>query len=193
MGPDLSASVAAAAEALAEGGVIVLPTDTVYGLAARLDSPAAAEMIYDLKGRPDDKALQVLVPDVSWLSRLAEPRAAATVLAEAFWPGALTIVVPDRGGATIGLRAPDHALAQAVLAAAGPLRATSANRSGEPTPHELSDIVELFGDGVAVYLDGGRIEGTASTVVEVVDDDIRVSREGSIATREIMRVLEGSI
>src|SRR5205085_6312307 len=114
--------------AIARGGVVVIPTDTVYGLATRADNPAGIERIYELKGRPAEKPFQALVAGADALDELAEPTEAARRLANAFWPGPLTIIVTARAGAPdalvyegrIGLRAPDHRVPLALVAASGP-------------------------------------------------------------------------
>lgn len=190
-------AVAAAARSLDRGGVIVLPTDTVYGLAARADDARAVERIYELKGRDSDKPLQVLVSGSQWPSELAEASAAAQRLARAFWPGPLTIVVTaaasapahlvsDRG---IGLRAPDHPAALALARASGPLAATSANHSGEPTPSTIEAIRDLFGSSVDVYVDGGTIDGAASTVVDLTGAEPLIVREGAITSQALKNAI----
>lgn len=180
-----------AVSALVRGGVVVIPTDTVYGLAAKADNDEAVDRIYELKGRPRDKALQVLVPDVTWLDRLGHPSDEVRVLAECFWPGPLTIVMPTDADTTVGLRMPDHPLALEVLEGAGAVAATSANRSGEETPSDAASIRELFGDGVDVYVDGGTIEGVVSTVVDMTGPEPLVVREGALTADEITRALGG--
>lgn len=182
-----------AVAALARGGVVVIPTDTVYGLAAKAGHDVAVNRIYALKGRPREKALQLLVPDVSWLDRLGRPSEAVRVLAERFWPGPLTIVVPGHTDEAVGLRMPDHPLALDVLASAGAVAATSANRSGAETPRDAASIRELFGEGVDVYVDGGTIDGLASTVVDMTGAEPRVLREGAVTADEITRALGRSI
>jgi tRNA threonylcarbamoyl adenosine modification protein (Sua5/YciO/YrdC/YwlC family) len=181
-----------AAEALARGGVVVIPTDTVYGLAARFDDATAVRRIYELKGRPSDKALQVLVPDEGWLDHLGAPSASAHVLAQRFWPGPLTIVVAS-GSETIGLRVPANEVTLELLKRTGPLAATSANQSGRQTPGDIESIRTLFGDGVDCYVDGGRIDGTASTVVDTTRGGAEIVREGAISSVDIAAALEKSI
>lgn len=183
-----------AAQALAGGGVVVVPTDTVYGLAACADDADAIDRIYELKARPRDKELQLLIPDAGWLDRLARPSSAARRVAERFWPGPLTIIVPAvDGDAPVGVRVPAHPIALDLLARVGAVAATSANRSGEPTPRDIGAIRELFGDGVDLYLDGGAITGAASTVVDLTGTDPEIIREGDVTRAAIERVLEGSI
>ncbi len=155
-----------------------------------------------MKGRAADKAMQLLVPDPTWLERLGTPTDVARRLAERFWPGPLTLIVraseaaPARlvSDGTIGVRVPAQESCTAILARSGPLAASSANRSGEPTPADIGSIRSLFGDGVDVYVDGGLIDGPASTVVDLTaPNGARIVREGAISADEIESVLASSI
>lgn len=193
--------IADAAAALARGGVVVVPTETVYGLAVSPSDPGAVERLYALKGREPGKPLQVLVDGAAGIGRFGLPSEDADALAAAFWPGPLTLVVRAAPTApasvvsdgTIGLRAPDHPAARALIDAAGPVAATSANRAGEPTPTDVASIRALFGTGVDVYLDGGRIEGSGSTVVDVTGAHPIVLREGPITADAVSRAVGKSI
>jgi tRNA threonylcarbamoyl adenosine modification protein (Sua5/YciO/YrdC/YwlC family) len=184
----LLTSVPEAAAIARAGGIVVVPTETVYGLAARPTEELVARL-FELKRRPRDKSVQLLIPSIDAMAELGEPSPDAIVLAEAFWPGPLTLVVrasdaaPDAlvDDCRIGLRVPGHALALDLLARCGPLAATSANLSGDPTPSAISDIHDLFGSSVDAYIDGGEIVGTGSTVVDVSRDEPRVLREGPIS------------
>ena len=190
---------ALAAEAASGGGLIVLPTDTVYGIGARLDRPAALAALFGAKGRPRSLPLPVLVDGVDRARTLGVFEGAAERLAAAFWPGPLTIVVPRReslradiggDGTTVGVRVPDHAGVRALLELTGPLATTSANRSGEPTPSTVEGVAGVFGDAVAVYLDGGTARGGApSTVVSVAGSTVTSLREGALAFPDILRAL----
>lgn len=190
-----------AVAALERGEVVVLPTETVYGLAARVDRLSAIEKIFELKGRDTEKVLQVLVPDASWLERLGEPSAACRALARAFWPGPLTLIIRARadtptavikdGG--VGIRVPDNAATLAVLRDAGAVAASSANRSGESTPDNIDAIRTIFGDGVAVYLDGEMIAGSGSTVVDMTTDEPKLVREGPLPFDRVKSVVAESI
>ena len=185
--------------ALRDGLVVVLPTDTLYGLCADPFNPRAVDRVFALKQRPRDVALPVL---------LAEPGDAGAVgdvssplvqrLIEAFWPGALTIVVPRRDDVaidvgkvegTIAVRCPDHDVLRAVTTEAGPIAVTSANLHGQPTPETAAEVAAQFGDGVAVVVDGGPCTGQPSTVVDCTGDGVRVLREGRLPWGEIERVL----
>jgi len=185
--PQIDGAVAA----LRRGGVIAIPTDTVYGLAAALDRRDALRRIYAIKGRSGDKALPILVAGPEELSRFSrEVSPAVRALADAFWPGALTIVVPatadvpsevTRGGDTVGLRMPDHPLALAV---------TSANRSGGLEARTAEEVHERLGNRVAFVVDGGRSgDGPASTVVDATVVPFRILRLGAIGQDDIQRAL----
>ncbi len=188
-----------AVSALDRGGVIVIPTDTVYGLAARADRDAAVRRIAELKGRPLDKAVQMLIPDVTWLETLGQPTDAARILAGRFWPGPLTIVVKASPEApavpvaegTIGLRVPAHPLALEILRRSGPVAASSANLTGRPTPSDIAGVKRLFGDEVDVYVDGGEVAGDASTVVDMTRDRPVIVREGALSAAEIDEAAKG--
>jgi tRNA threonylcarbamoyl adenosine modification protein (Sua5/YciO/YrdC/YwlC family) len=182
----------AAVSAALAGRLVVLPTDTVYGIGTRPDDSAATARLFEAKGRPRELELPVLVASTEDAWRIAVFDRRATAVTDAHWPGALTIVLPrerrslewDLGGdpATIGVRVPDHPLAVAILARTGPLAVTSANRTGEPTPGSCDALVDVFGDAVDVYVcQEDRPPGLASTVVDLTGDLPRVLRQGSVA------------
>jgi L-threonylcarbamoyladenylate synthase len=191
-----------AVDAVRAGRLIVLPTDTVYGLAARPDDPAATGALFAAKGRPRDLTLPVLTDGSDAARRLAIFDDQADGLAAAWWPGALTLVLPrapgsaawDLGGdpATIGVRVPRHPLTLAVLAGSGPLAVTSANRSGEPEATTCDELTDVFGDRVAVYLcEEVPLVGTASTVVDLAHGAPRILRAGGNAA-EVVAHLEAA-
>jgi tRNA threonylcarbamoyl adenosine modification protein (Sua5/YciO/YrdC/YwlC family) len=180
-----------AARAALAGELVVLPTDTVYGLAARPDDAAATARLFEAKGRPAELELPVLVPTPSSARAIARVDARAETLMVRFWAGPLTIVLPRSGASrswrlggdeeSIGVRMPHHPLALAVLARTGPLAVTSANRSGEPTPATCDGVADVFGTSVSVYLcDERPLEGSASTVVDLASGDVRVLRHGRV-------------
>ena len=194
----------AAAEAsavLADGGLIVIPTDTVYGIAARLDEESAVEALFAAKLRPRDGAIPALVASVTDAQRLVSGELEAHEgLLRRFWPGALTIVVrrsdtvPDwvtAGRDTVGIRMPDSEIAQAIRAAAGgALAVTSANISGAPAACEVADLPEELLRHVGLVVDGGRCPGgRASTVLDLSAHPPRVLREGPIDADELRRML----
>lgn len=182
--------VDAVVDAVRRGGVVVLPTDTVYGLAVDPRVPGATAALFSLKGRPDDTPVAVLVASVDQARLLADPVPAyASRLMATHWPGAITLVLPRRRGVgldlgppptTVGVRCPDAPLVRAVADRIGPLATTSANRHGEPTPASAAEVAALFGDRVALVVDGGRREGRASTVVDCTGTRPVVLREGEV-------------
>lgn len=189
-----------AAHAAMAGGLIVLPTDTVYGLGTRPDDAAATSRLFEAKGRPRELTLPVLVPTTAAARTIAAFDEHAETLALAFWAGPLTLVLPrtdlsagwDLGGdpETVGVRMPHHPLALAVLARTGPLAVTSANRTTEPTPPTCDGVERVFGDAVEVYLcDPEPLAAAASTVVDLAHGEPRVLREGSISEAEILASL----
>jgi L-threonylcarbamoyladenylate synthase len=190
-------SIARAAQALRAGGLVILPTETVYGLAADAANPNAVAAIYEAKGRPAFNPLIAHVADLATAQRIARFDDRALRLAKRFWPGPLTLVLPVAdGGAvcdlaragldTVALRAPGHPLAHALLEAfGGPVVAPSANRSGRPSPTTFLDAIEETGTAAECALDGGpsRI-GLESTVVALLDEP-RLLRPGAIVRGEI--------
>jgi len=192
-----------AAAALADGDVVAVPTDTVYGLAVDPSQPEAVARLFALKGRPDDVPLPILVAGPEQVALVAgELDLAAAELAARFWPGPLTLVVPrcpgfvvDLGGPaaarqTVGVRRPDHALVVALCELLGPLAVTSANLHGSPPATTAAEVEGAFAgsDQPAVVLDGGTCAGAPSTVVECRGPASRCLREGALA----WRVLHGT-
>jgi L-threonylcarbamoyladenylate synthase len=195
---------AIAASALQAGALAVIPTDTVYGLAADAFTPGATQKVFDLKKRPRSMALPVLVsrPRQAWALCDSVPPAAAE-LAAAFWPGALTMILPqtpdldwDLGDArgTIALRVPAHPGVLSMLELTGPLAVTSANVSGESTPRTIEEIRARFGDSIAVYVDDGPSrEDVGSTIVDLARRKPAIVREGPILAEEIEGVIGARI
>jgi L-threonylcarbamoyladenylate synthase len=193
-------AVQAAAQRLADGELLGLPTETVYGLAARADRDEAVAKIFAAKGRPSDHPLIVHVLDAAGAEPFADHLPAmARRLMEAFWPGPLTVIVPRRPGvadgaagghATIALRSPAHPVARAVLAAArvlgvGGVAAPSANRFGRVSPTLARHVVEEFGPGLMV-LDGGACEvGIESSIVDCSRERPALLRPGLISRARI--------
>jgi L-threonylcarbamoyladenylate synthase len=183
---------------------VVFPTDTVYGVASRPDIPGATDRLFKTKRRSRSLTVPVLAATVEDAAGVAVFDARAWALAGRFWPGGLTIVLPraprtldwDLGAEldTVGVRIPDHAVALALLSRSGPLAATSANPSGEPTPTTCDGVRDSFGDLVAVYLCAGVAPGDIpSTVVDLTGAEARILREGAIAPRALLEVLQGSV
>jgi tRNA threonylcarbamoyl adenosine modification protein (Sua5/YciO/YrdC/YwlC family) len=179
----------AAEQALRAERVIVLPTDTVYGLAALPSSAGAVDDLYSLKDRPASMPIAMLVASPEQVSKLAgQVSSSAGRLMEAFWPGPLTIVLAAREGearATVGVRCPDHDFVRALARRVGPLAVTSANRHGELPPASALDAARSLTGEVALVVDGGPCDGLASTVVDATDPSLPVLREGSIRREQI--------
>jgi L-threonylcarbamoyladenylate synthase len=194
-----------AAEVLRAGGIVALPTDTVYGIAVSLDTPGGIEALFAAKRRPPDKGIMLLLADADQAPSIGRWPASAAALAAALWPGGLTVIVPQRpdvplpaaltGGApTIGLRVPDHDAPRAIAAAIGPLPTTSANVSGVPEARDAAEIVAQLGDAVALVLDGGAAQGgPPSTIVDCSVEPPRILRAGAIPIDAIEAALGRSV
>jgi L-threonylcarbamoyladenylate synthase len=197
--------LAAAAAAVARGDLVVVPTETVYGIACRPDDPQATERLFDAKRRPRGLNLPVLVSSTGAAWEIAHPNPIALRLTERFWPGPLTLILPrapgsrswrlGRADSTVAVRVPDHPLTMALLERTGPLAATSANLSGRPPLGTREALLEAFRDQVAVYLvTSGSPEagGMASTVVDLTGAALEVVRNGPIPEAAVRAVAEGS-
>ena len=193
--------ISSCAEVLKAGGLLAVPTETVYGLAANGLDTAAVEKIYEVKGRPAVKPLSLMVPGPETMERYCrEVPEAALALAEKFWPGPLTIVLKAKaeipsvvraGGDTIGLRCPDHPLTLAVLRAAElPLAAPSANPSGQPSPKTAEEVLAYYNGSIDAVLDGGPCGiGTESTIISLADRPYRILRQGALPADDIADTL----
>lgn len=197
---NLASSLEAARAAVREGGLIVLPTDTVYGIGADAFDPSAVAALLAAKGRGRQMPPPVLVSGPEFLDVLATgvPQS-ARALAQAFWPGALTLIVSaqatldwdlgDTAG-TVALRMPDDPVALELLRATGPLAVSSANRTGQPAATTALEAREQLGARVAVYLDGGPSRGgVASTIVDATTPRLTVVREGAITREQLGTVV----
>lgn len=195
-------AIAKAAEALAAGSIVAFPTETVYGLGANALDARAVARVFAAKGRPSGKPLAVLVPGLAKVEKFAQVNTAARKLADAFWPGPLTLVLPKRqdcplaepvsaGFDTIAFRAPDHDVAQTLLAESGlPIVAPSANRSGRPSPKTAAEVEAELGDRPAIILDGGPSPlGVESTIVSLVGETPTLLRQGALPREAIEDVL----
>ncbi len=199
--PPPAEAVEQAAEALAGGWPVGIPTDTVYGLAADPFQPGASDRIFEAKRRPRALNLPVLVDgmDQALAVSTAVPHVALTLM-DRFWPGALTLVIPVRPGlgadlgddeVTVGVRCPDHPVPLALCAAAGPLATTSANRHGQPTLTTAEEVAREFADAVPVVLDAGTCTGDPSTVVDCTGVEPKLLREGRIPWPDVLAVAVG--
>lgn len=185
---DAPGAVEEAAAVLASGELVAFPTDTVYGLACGHDH---VRKLYVAKDRPKEKRIPVLLSDATNLEASALVTPAARALAEAFWPGPLTLVLvaPRRG--TIAFRVPDQAVARRLIAASGGgLPVTSANRSGQPDARTAADVIAQLEGRIALVLDGGPTTGgVASTIVDCTTDQLKIIREGAISLAQIEAAL----
>ena len=185
---------------LKQGGLVAYPTDTVYGLGAWSNLSRAIERIYEIKERPRNMPLPLLLADISQISEFAQQvPPSAWLLINKYLPGALTLVltksstVPDTvtgSGSTVALRVPAHPVPVAIIKGLGaPIVGTSANLSGRPSPLTAEEVYAQLGDSVDLIIDGGKCPGgKESTVVDVTGEKVVVLREGAISRQEIKRV-----
>jgi len=200
-GPEVTSDVDAAVAVLRAGGLVGLPTETVYGLAALATNPDAVARIFAVKGRPADHPLIVHLPDVSHVERWTDHVSPhVEVLAAALWPGPLTIVVPaganvpsvvTGGRPTVALRVPAHGLALEVLRRLGEaVAAPSANRFGKVSPTRAAHVAADLGDDVDLVLDGGPCDvGVESTIVDLCGEHPEVLRTGAVTAHELSELL----
>ena len=201
---DDAAGRAAAIEVLREGGVVALPTDTVYGIAVALQTPGGIERLFTAKRRPPDKGIMLLLHDAAQADEIGVMTPAAVALVAACWPGALTVVVPQRpdvrlpaaltGGApTIGLRAPAHDSPRSLARGVGPLPVTSANVSGLPEAGDAAGILAQLGDAIDLILDGGPAHGgPSSTVVDCTGERPIILRAGAVPVQRVAAILDAA-
>lgn len=186
-----------AIEVLRQGGIVAMPTDTVYGLIAVASDSAAVDRVYQAKVRDPAQPLPLFVGSIEQAELVAEMNAPARLLVSLYWPGALTIVLPKRatfrtraaaGGDTIGVRAPADQLLREIALQLGPLTGTSANIAGREETHDAAGATEQLGDVVDFIVDAAPLAtGRPSTIVDVTDPTrVRVLREGEI-TRDMLR------
>lgn len=208
---ELLAGLRAARGAIGRGDLVVLPTDTVYGVAADAFRPEAIQRLLDAKERGRDAPPPVLIPGIPTLNALAEsvPEEVAALVAE-FWPGGLTVIVEARESltwdlgetrGTVALRMPNERTALNLLADTGPLAVSSANISGQPAARTCAEAQEMLGDRIAVYLDGGPVgsetapeQDPGSTIVDATslhlpEGKLRIVRHGVISDAEIARIV----
>ncbi len=186
-------SFAQAKQIMARGGLVVMPTDTVYGIVCDPCNPEAIARIYEAKGRPQYKALQVIMASVDDLDALGlELPAPLNRLAAQFLPGAFSPIAVA-GVRTQGIRVPNSATALAMLRVTGPVAASSANRSGEQSAHCVQEAVDALGDAIDLYINGGATAGHVASTVVAADpyglDGIEILREGVIPAAVIRRAI----
>ena len=184
---------------LKQGGLVAFPTDTVYGLGASASNQPAVARIYQVKERPKDMALPLLLAHTSQINEVACPvPPIAWLLADKFLPGALTIVlyksnsvldIVTGGGSTVAVRIPAHPIPVALAKDLGPIVGTSANLSGKPSALTADEVCSQFGDRIDLVIDGGRCPGgRESTIVDVTGEVPVVLREGAIPREELEQV-----
>jgi L-threonylcarbamoyladenylate synthase len=187
---DHSVALSHAVDVLQHGGMVAFPTDTVYGLAALPFNGEFVERLFTAKGRNSSRAISILIGDLADLKRVvAEFGETATHLAQRFWPGPLTLIVPKHPSlpaelsqdTTIGVRMPNHPIALALLRKIGPLAVTSANLSGQDNTNTAEEVIKQLQGRVHLILDGGRSPGgIPSTVVDCTSSELTILREGPI-------------
>ncbi|MGQ0535373.1 MAG: L-threonylcarbamoyladenylate synthase [Methanobacteriota archaeon] len=192
-----SDAILEAARALREGGLVVYPTDTLYGLGADATDARAVARLVAAKRRAPEKAIPVAVADLAAARQVAHVTPLAEKIAARHWPGAVTLVLSARPGIlalaalgardTVAIRVPGHPVALALLSACGrPLTATSANRSGGADPRTVEDARRELGDAVEVYLSAGPAGGVGSTIVDATGAAPKVLREGAVPAAEVV-------
>ena len=194
------AALNAAIKILENGGLVVFPTDTVYGLGVKVTDKFAIEKIYAVKGRMQTKAIAVLIGSMEQIDMVADsfPQSAQK-LGKSFWPGALTMVVKRRKelpeilspDETIGIRIPDDDFVRSLINQVGPLATTSANLSGQPSAINAAMAIKQLGDKVDLIIDGGECRGgQASTVIDCTQEVLHVLREGAISKDSIIKKIK---
>ena len=192
-----------ALDVLNNSGLVAFPTDTVYGVGALVYDGAAVESIYIAKNGPTEKAIPVLIADAEDMDKVGMdiPDIARRIAAR-FFPGPLTCIIPKQptlpsavsATSTVGVRAPDHDVARALLRAAGPMAVTSANISGQPSPSTAEEVFAQLNGRIELIIDGGKTPGgVPSTVVDCTSDEIKILREGPISLEEIKIKLSSPI
>ena len=197
--------IESAVEVLRHGGLVAYPTDTLYGLGSDALNEAAVERVFEAKGRPQGMPLPLLIGEQEQLSMIADVLSeTAWKLAEAFWPGGLTLVVPvgpqvpalvTARGWKVAVRLPDHPLPRELARRlGGPITGTSANRSGGPEPTTAEEVRRQLGNAVDMVLEGGPTPtGRSSTVLDITGEQPRVLRRGTVSVEDIQRVHGGPV
>jgi L-threonylcarbamoyladenylate synthase len=195
--------IRAGVEVLTSGGVVVLPTDTVYGLAARPQDEDAVRAIFELKGRPEGMHLPVLAASVAQVRALGVRfTAGAEALARTWWPGPMTLAFgfdddvsrPGwlAGRDEVAVRIPNHDFLRAVLGQTGVLLVTSANPHGAPTPLMANDVAHVLGTAVELVVDGGTLSDVPSTLVNVRGQAATLEREGAVSREQVLAALSAA-
>ncbi len=194
-----------AAKAIRAGLLVAFPTETVYGLGADAFNPTAVEKIFKVKMRPESQSLSLMLPDKSFIDKVAEiENQKVKLLIKKFLPGPLTIVLPKKdsvpdivtgGKNTVGIRIPANRIALDFLSLAQtPIVAPSANLFGRPSPQRATDVAEQLGDNIDFIIDGGKTDlGVSSTIIEIVNNNFSLLRQGSISVEEIEKEIRVKI
>jgi L-threonylcarbamoyladenylate synthase len=197
---DFPEAISQALSILRRGGLVALPTDTVYGVGSLAFNGKAVESIYAAKDRPIEKAIPILIGDPNDFDKVAvNIPDMARKLAARFWPGPLTLVVPKNlslpdsvsATETVGVRMPDHPVAIAVLCAVGPMAVTSANISGQPSPVSAEEVSAQLGGRIELIIDAGATPGgIPSTLVDCTSDEPKILRTGPLTLEDIQSALD---
>jgi L-threonylcarbamoyladenylate synthase len=195
-------AISKASSILQAGGIIAIPTDTVYGIACLVNNPASIKQLYSIKERDHLKAIPVLIGSFAQMQLIAKDFSeSAKILAHHFWPGALTLVVNKHQTLppilstypTVGIRMPNHNWLRKLMEVCGPLAATSANISGEPSLTSAHEVLDSLGKKVDLLIDGGTCkDGIASTVVDCTVSPVNILRAGNIAKNSIQNIIDGN-
>jgi L-threonylcarbamoyladenylate synthase len=193
------AALGKAIQIINSGGIVAFPTDTVYGIGTGAFDSLGIQKLFEIKKRDENKAIAILLADLPQLPLVcSSPVKYAELLGAAFWPGALTLIVPKHPSVpeiisplpTIGVRIPDHAFAQALIRTCGPLAVTSANISGQPSTTNAQDVLHQMDGLVDLVIDGGQSKiGISSTVVDCTGPTFQILRSGSISVEQIRKVI----
>ncbi|KAA0234141.1 MAG: putative threonylcarbamoyl-AMP synthase [Acidimicrobiales bacterium] len=193
---DFGHALDAAVDVLASGGVVVIPTDTVYGLVARLHDQDAIDKVFELKRRADRRPMAVLVGSMKQALALCEADDRCMRVMRSFWPGPLTLVLPrspsldaDLGGSgdSVGVRWPRSRFVTELATRVGPIVASSANLSGTETPTGAGGVIEMLQGRLDLVVDGGELGRRASTVADVSTGELVVLREGPVLSEDLRR------
>lgn len=188
----------AAIQALKEGELIIYPTDTLYALGADIYNETAVKKVFDIKRRPYSIPLPVAVSSIKAIESIAFMNEPAQIISKKFLPGSVTIILKKKpsvpalitgGSDTIAIRIPNHPIALKLLSLYGPLTVTSANIHQKKTEGTIKDILQQLETSIPVYLQDGRKEGAASTIIDLSIKKSRVVREGSISEKELLDVI----
>ncbi|MBM4435905.1 MAG: threonylcarbamoyl-AMP synthase [Actinobacteria bacterium] len=197
------ADLHACAQVLAAGGVAVVPTDTLYGLAASIADAAAVARVLAIKTRPSSHGMPVLLASPEQAEYVGEAALYLRELGAAYWPGGVTLVIPALPAVpagvcdarrTVAVRVPGLELTRELARQAGaPLTGTSANRAGEPPPATVAQLHPAVGAAVDYILDGGRVGGRPSTIVDLTTSPPRVLRDGAVSLADLRRIVPGIV